>query len=193
VADRIDYQNNSPDLWLCDVTGGNDVRFTFVPAVDQCPVWSPDGGRIVWSSNREGVANLYQKAASGAGQDLLLLRSEYTKFPTDWSRDGRFIIYFEVNPKTKNDVWVLPVAGNDDLTGGEPKPLLQTEANESGRHCHLTGNGWLMRQMNQADMKFTCRASPWLAANDRSQLAAATTLVGGTMERSCSITLRTAN
>ena len=132
VADRIDYQNNSPDLWLSDVTGGNDVRFTFVPAVDQCPVWSPDGGRIIWSSNREGVANLYQKAASGAGQDLLLLRSEYTKFPTDWSRDGQFIIYFEVNPKTKNDVWVLPVAvSNGALTAGEPKAVLQTDANES--------------------------------------------------------------
>ncbi|HEU5238234.1 MAG TPA: hypothetical protein VFU37_13950, partial [Pyrinomonadaceae bacterium] len=131
VADRIDNQNNSPDLWLCDVTGGNEVRFTFVPGNDQCPLWSPDGSRIVWSSNREGIGNLYQKAASGAGEDLLLLRSEYTKFPTDWSGDGRFIIYFEVNPKTKNDVWVLPLAGNGVLTAGEPRPMLQSEANES--------------------------------------------------------------
>jgi eukaryotic-like serine/threonine-protein kinase len=131
MADRLDNQNNSPDLWLCDVTGGNEVRFTFVPGNDYCPVWSPDGSRIVWDSNREGIGNLYQKAASGAGQDLLLLRSEYPKFATDWSRDGRFIIYFEVNPKTKNDVWLLPVAGSGGLTAGEPKPMLQSEANES--------------------------------------------------------------
>jgi len=131
VADRLDSQIQSPDLWLCDVTGGNEVRFTFVPGVDQCPVWSPDGSRIVWVSTREGVGNLYHKAASGAGEDLLLLRSEYPKFPTDWSLDGRFIIYFEVNPKTKNDVWILPVTGNDSLTGGEPKPILHTQANES--------------------------------------------------------------
>ena len=131
VADRLDSQIQSPDLWLCDVTGRNEVRFTFVPGTDQAPVWSPDGSRIVWVSTRGGVGNLYQKAASGAGEDLLLLKSEYTKFPTDWSLDGRFIIYFEVNPKTKNDLWILPVAGNDSLTGGEPKPFLHTEANES--------------------------------------------------------------
>src|SRR5215813_14131699 len=131
VADRIDFQAGAPDLWVCDVNGANCARFTFEPGNDFCPVWSPDGSRIVWSSAREGVLNLYQKAASGAGQDSPLLRSEYAKFPTDWSRDGRFIIYFEVNPQTKNDVWILPVVGNDGQSTGEPKPVLHTAANES--------------------------------------------------------------
>jgi eukaryotic-like serine/threonine-protein kinase len=136
IADRTDPQTGTPDLWLYDVSGGNTQRFTFDPALDQSPVWSPDGSRIVWSSNRGGGLNLYQKAASGAGEETLLLKSDYGKTPTDWSRDGRFIIYLQGNPKMKMDVWVLPMTGS-----GEAFPVVRTEADETtatlspdGRH-----------------------------------------------------------
>jgi Tol biopolymer transport system component len=85
IADRFDTQTNTYDLWLCDVSGGNPQRFTFDSANDFCPVWSPDGNHIVWASNRGGgVANLYQKAASLAGEETLLLKPEYNKIPTDF-------------------------------------------------------------------------------------------------------------
>ncbi len=73
--------------------------------------------------------NLYQKAASGAEDDTLLLKSDYNKQPTDWSRDGRFIIYRQQDPKTKWDVWVLPAPGSGEA---KPFPLVRTEANEFG-------------------------------------------------------------
>jgi eukaryotic-like serine/threonine-protein kinase len=111
------------------VTGGNATRFTFDPENDVFPFWSPDGSRVVWSSNREGRIHLYQKPASGAGQDALLLKSDYFTFPTDWSRDGRFIIYRQVGPKTKNDVRFLPVGPPSG--DQKPFPFLQTEANEA--------------------------------------------------------------
>jgi hypothetical protein len=120
---------NNVDLWLSDATGGNATRLTFDPAADVYPVWSPDASRIVWASNREAIYHLYERATSGAGQDALLLKSDYFKFPTDWSRDGRFIIYREINPKTKYDVWVLPVHPQNAALS--PFPLLHTEANEA--------------------------------------------------------------
>ncbi len=128
IADRYDPQIGTSDLWLYDVSGGKAERFTFDPAIDSSPVWSSDGSRIVWSSTRDdGVGSLYQKAASLAGEETPLLKSDYPKLPTDWSRDGRFIIYRQIDPKTKADVWVLPVAGS-----GEAKPfrVLGTEAIE---------------------------------------------------------------
>ncbi len=133
VADRVDPQTNTTDLWLCDVMGGNAARFTFDPGNDFSPVWSPDGRLIVWSSNREGFQNLYQKAASGAGQDTLLFKSDHPKFPSDWSQDGRFIIYHQANPETKFDVWVLTFDGSGGKPSDEPKPFpgLQTEASET--------------------------------------------------------------
>jgi len=58
-----------------------------------------------------------------------LLQSGESKRPQDWSRDGRFILYTSEDPKTGNDLWVLPVgpAGADR----KPTPYLKTEFNES--------------------------------------------------------------
>src|SRR5262245_44020881 len=139
ISDRIDPRTSRPDLWLCDVSGSNAERFTFDPASDHHPVWSPDGRRIVWTSNRDVITNLYQKAASGAGEETLLWKSDYPKALSDWSRDGRFIIYRQTDPKTKDDVWVLPMTGD-----GEAKPfsVVQTDANETAGTLSPDGR-WL--------------------------------------------------
>ncbi|HEV2666680.1 MAG TPA: hypothetical protein VG324_17310, partial [Blastocatellia bacterium] len=129
IADRYDPRTTTTtDLWLYDASGGNEQRFTLDLANDFNPVWSPDGRYIVWASSRDGgIFNLYQKSASFAGEDTLLLKSDYTKLPTDWSRDGRFIIYNQFDPKTKGDVWVLPMTGSDK---GKPFRALGTKASE---------------------------------------------------------------
>src|SRR5262245_580055 len=125
----VSRYGSNVDLYLSNVTGENVTPFTFAPRSDQFPVWSQDGSRIVWASNREGIFHLYEKAASGEGQDALLYRSDYFKFPTDWSRDGRFILYRVINPRTKYDVWVLPVG--PQTVALSPFPILQTDANET--------------------------------------------------------------
>ena len=73
---------------------GVPTRFTFDSADDVIPLWSRDGSRIVFSSNRKGVHDLYQKSASGAGsEEALLLQTAQYKQATDWSPDGRFLLY----------------------------------------------------------------------------------------------------
>jgi serine/threonine protein kinase/Tol biopolymer transport system component len=140
IADRVDPQTATSDLWLCDVSGGNASRFTLDPANDFSPVWSPNGSYIIWGSTRDGgVANLYQKAASFAGVDTLLLKSDYPNHPTDWSRDGRFIIYSQNKPKTKQDVWVLPVSGSGEE---KPRPVVRSEARETAGTLSPDGR-WL--------------------------------------------------
>jgi Tol biopolymer transport system component len=128
MVTRGDLQIGSTDLYLSDVTNWSARRFTFDLAFDSFPVWSPDGSRVVWASNREGPFQLYEKAATGSGQDTRLLKSDYFNIPSDWSRNGRFIIYSQIDPKKNNsDVWVLPVAPST----GPPFPILQSEADES--------------------------------------------------------------
>jgi Tol biopolymer transport system component len=129
AVSRLESESGNGDLWVSDVTGGNATRLTFDPGNDTSPVWSPDGSHLAWASNRGGRYRLYQKAASGSGQDALLLESDYYVFPTDWARDGRVILYRQIDPKTKYDIWALPVgpqAGDQ-----KPFPFLQTEANEA--------------------------------------------------------------
>jgi len=84
--------------------------------------WSPDGRRLVFSSTRNGAFNLYLKPTSGAGEAKLLLQTNNTKGPRDWSRDGRLILFVEQSPETGWDLWVLPLEGDK-----KPVPYLQTE------------------------------------------------------------------
>jgi len=117
------------DLWVRDLSRGTETRFTSNASANIAPFWSPRGDRIVFTSNRKGgVYNLYQKAASGSGQDELLLPNSLIDGPYQWSRDGRFIVYTELDPKTKYDLWVLPTGGA--AADRKPIPFLRTEFNE---------------------------------------------------------------
>ena len=134
---RISQENGNNDVWLSDVAGVIPTRFTFDPGNDIFMVWSPNGNRLVWCSNRSGVFNLYEKEASGVGQDRLLLQSESPNFPTDWSHDGRYIIYRQSNLQTKHDIWAFPL-----FNERKPFPVLQTEANEAAATLSPDGR-WL--------------------------------------------------
>jgi Tol biopolymer transport system component len=126
AVSRPDRQTRTNDIWLLDLALRNEARFTFDPGEDFFPVWSPDGNRIVWISILEGAFSLYQKASFGAGQPELLLRSGRQKHPTSWSGNGRFILYQENDPKTKWDVWILPLDGER-----KPFPWAQTQFNDT--------------------------------------------------------------
>jgi hypothetical protein len=63
----------------------------------------------------------------GTGADQLLYANAHPKFVSDWSRDGRFIVYSEPDPKTRYDLWVLPV---DGVKAGTPVRFLASEFNE---------------------------------------------------------------
>jgi eukaryotic-like serine/threonine-protein kinase len=124
--------NSGNDLWVRDLSRGTETRFTSHASSNITPFWSPNGDRIVFSSNRTGAYNLYQKATGGSGRDEPLLPNDYSDLPTQWSRDGRFIVYRETDPKTKRDVRVLPTEGAapDGKFDRKPIPFLRTEANE---------------------------------------------------------------
>jgi Tol biopolymer transport system component len=114
-------------LWVRDLTRGVEQRFTNGPFSD-LPIWSPNGNSIAFSANTSGgVFNMYQRAAGGTGHDELLLATGKAEYISQWSRDGRFIIFRENDPKSKWDVWVLPMQG-----GTERKPFvfLNSEFNE---------------------------------------------------------------
>jgi Tol biopolymer transport system component len=68
---------------------------------------------------------LYEKPANGATDEQLLLKSREDVDPSSWSADGRFLLYTAVDPKTKGDLWVLPLEGEK-----KPFPFLRSEFNE---------------------------------------------------------------
>ena len=114
------------DIWLRDLVRGTDIRFTSDAMQNFMPVWSPKGDRIAFRTNRgDHIGDLFVKPANGSGQEQVLLSTPNQKVVTQWSRDGRFIVFYEVNPQTKRDIWVLPI-GEGAPAVRKPIPLVHT-------------------------------------------------------------------
>jgi eukaryotic-like serine/threonine-protein kinase len=131
VFNRIEFQAGNADIWVLDMTRSVPSRISFDPGVDNLPIWSHDGLRILWPSNRSGRFDLYIKAATGAGQDELFIKMGTPRgWGTDWSRDGRFVLYQRPSEKGDADLWIAPQY--PERSGGEQKPVpyLQSPFNE---------------------------------------------------------------
>ena len=148
-GERLLVEINDPgtgksDLWMRDLARGTSSRFTFDPGDETSPLWSPDGKTIVLSSNRSGAFDLYSKAASGGTTETPLLSGGDFKFATDWSRDGRYILYQLRTKKSGFDIWVLPTFGDR-----KPIPLVQTPFGESKAVFSPNGR-WIAFQGNES-------------------------------------------
>jgi eukaryotic-like serine/threonine-protein kinase len=117
------------DLWTLDFASGQRTRLTFSHSVFSYPTWSPDGSRIAFAAGNLGDT-IYEKPSSGAGDETELLKEPgVSHMLTDWSPDGRFLLYFNSTetPETGNDIWVLPLQG-----ARKPVRLLNGVSNEWG-------------------------------------------------------------
>jgi Tol biopolymer transport system component len=130
------------DVWLLD--SARTSRFTYDANTDNFPIWSLNGTRIVFRSNRKGAFDLYQKPLSGEGSEELLVESPQVKTALDWSPDGRFLLYQSVDPDTATDLWVLP-------TTGDRKPFVFLRTNFEERYAQFSPDGqWVAYQSNEA-------------------------------------------
>jgi hypothetical protein len=148
-------QNNT-DVWILE--GDRTRRLTFDAGVDQMPIWSPDGSRIAFMSNRKGRFDLYEKLASGVGSDVPIVTSDQRKAPLSWSADGAFLLYSSVDPQSGDDLWVVRMKpdhrqganeGTAPASAPAPSVFLKTPFREEaavfspdGRWVAYTSNEW---------------------------------------------------
>ena len=141
VAFSRSVQDNK-DLWILD--GTRATRLTFDLGRDDNPIWSPDGRQIVFASIRKGPYEMYLKAASSEGEDERLVDSSQNTVATDWSSDGRFLLYTVRDPQTDQDFWVRPMTG--DRT---PWMFLKTPFSEDAGRFSPDGR-WVAYMSNES-------------------------------------------
>jgi Tol biopolymer transport system component/tRNA A-37 threonylcarbamoyl transferase component Bud32 len=136
------------DIWIVDIARGSSSRFTFDPANDDNPVWSPDSADVVFSSSRSGQPRMYIKPSDGSGEERLLIDQPGT--PTSWSKDGRFLLFTSGTPKTLADLWALP---DPRRVAGDAKPfiVLQTPFQEQGAQFSPDGR-WIAYVSNESSV-----------------------------------------
>jgi Tol biopolymer transport system component len=131
------------NLWLIEFSRSVVTRLTFSND-DSSPAWSPDGRQIAFSSSRSGTFQIYRKDANGGGQEEQLSRGPNNKRVSDWSSDGKFLLYMEDNPKTGVDLGALPLDGDR-----KPLPLLQTGFEERKGQFSPDGK-WIAYESNES-------------------------------------------
>jgi serine/threonine protein kinase len=130
------------DIWLVDAL--RTVRLTFDAGLERFAIWSPDSKRVTFDSTRSGTRHIYERGADGDSRDSLLVQTDQTKLPNDWSSDGRFLLYISVDPQTGRDLWVLP--STDDRT---PWIFLKTPFEE--RFSQFSPDGrWVTYMSNES-------------------------------------------
>ena len=134
VVGILDPIQGVNDLWIYEFARKTFTRFTFDTGSKYAAVWSPDGSTIVYAARRKGTYDLYQKSATGGTEDQQLLVTNQAKFADDWSKDGRYILFENEDPKTNYDLWVLPMFGDR-----KPAPYLQSQFNEA--HARFSPDG----------------------------------------------------
>jgi Tol biopolymer transport system component len=138
----------NPDIWLWTISQKLMTKLTFDNQRDKYPVWSPDGQRIVYTSDRvDGIPQIYRKGVSGAGVEERLTDSPGGKITMDWSRDGRYVLYREIAAGTGMDLWALPMNGGER----KPIPLAVSRFNEGGGRFSPDGK-WLAYNSNETGM-----------------------------------------
>ena len=142
VYDIADSRSGGVDIWALALPDGSPSRLTSDPAVDFYVACSPSGSDVVFASLRQGVPALYRQNTSAPGSEQPLQKMPGPSIPSDWSRDGKSIVFSAFSPKTNWDIWMVPA------TGGQPTPFAATEAEE--RTGRLSPDGrWMAYSMDQ--------------------------------------------
>ena len=135
IAVWISDQGGS-QVWLYDLARETLTRFTFQGSVNGRPVWTPDGKRVAFDSNKESVGNLYWQLADGSGGLERLTTSENQNFAMSWSDNGQLLAIGETRPNTGRDVSVLR------LSDHKVQPFLETSFIEGAAAFSPDGH-WL--------------------------------------------------
>lgn len=131
AAAVLNDQTGRRQLWIYDVATGQKTRLDNNTADENWLIWSPDGERVVYNSQRTRGLDLYGRNISADPKETLLaVDEERGQWPVSWSPDGKNLLVVTAKPAATatadNDVWVLPL-GN----GGKPYEFLATAAAEN--------------------------------------------------------------
>jgi serine/threonine-protein kinase len=128
---------------VLDVDSGRATGLTF-EWDNEYPLWTADGQKVIFQSNfGGGPTNLFWRSADGSGQAERLTTSDNIQWTGRLSSPGPFLPYWEEDPGTGSDIWVLSL---EDRT---TELLVQTPFEETFPAFSPDGR-WLAYQSNQS-------------------------------------------
>ena len=136
IAGRRSLDSGENELWIIDLERGTAARSGSGVEEEESAVWSPDGTSFLFDWDREGPYDLVVRRLDGSKSDEVVRRTEFDKIADAWSRDGRFLLYRDYDPKN---------VGLEYLTAGTKDPPVHVKGSEQANDFRLSPDGrWLL-------------------------------------------------
>jgi dipeptidyl aminopeptidase/acylaminoacyl peptidase len=144
------------DIWILDVARLTQARLTDGPTEDVLPMWSPDGRRVFFGSDRQGNFDVYSQAADGASQATLEFGGPGFQAPESLTPDAGTLVLLEDYTAMR----LVDLSGTRTLT-----PLLG--GNFEARLGQVSPNGrWIAYESNESGGGFEIYLRPFPNVND---------------------------
>ncbi len=144
AVDNSGVENNG-DLWIYDLARPTATRLTFDPGDESCPIWSHIDDRLAICSMVGGDASIQLLDLTGRTKQELLLGTEALEQPSDWSRDGEWMVYTrrESVAASQTDIWIL------SLADGKTRPFVDSPFEEE--HGQISPDGrWIAYSLDES-------------------------------------------
>jgi len=126
AAAVLNDQTGLRQLWVYDAEGKSRERLDQNLADENWMIWSPDGKRVAYNSQRTKGLDIYGRDVGSKSENLLAIDEEGGQWPVSWSPDGKNVLVVTNTVETGNDIWVLPLGKNS-----KPYPFLASDAQEN--------------------------------------------------------------
>jgi serine/threonine-protein kinase len=132
------------NIWVWDLARRTLTRLTDGHALDTTPVWTPDSARIIFTSRRDGIGNLYWQAANNTGAVERLTMSPNIQIPNSISPDGTRLVFAELGPNTSGGILMMAMGGKRPT-----EPLIPTKYRKI--NAEISPNGrWIAYESNES-------------------------------------------
>jgi len=153
-------------LWLTDLARSGASPLSSLRGRNDAPVWSPDGARVVWSNDADGVQNLYVKSVNDASPAQLLYESGVLfKGPREWSGDGRWIVMSQLDPDTSQNLWLV------DATGAKQPPAVIVRTPVRDEAAAISPDGRWLAYTSEESGRYELYAQPFPSPGRKVQVS----------------------
>jgi len=128
------------NIWIYDVSGPTQIRQLTQGGRNERPIWTPDGERVTFGSDRDGTMSIYLQPADGSGDAERLTTAEegIEHEPNSWSPDGRTLSFARLDTSTMRGIWTLAPDGET-----EPEPFYDLSDSNQSRAMFSPNGNWL--------------------------------------------------
>ena len=158
----------STSIWVYDLKRKVNTRFTLESEASiDAAVWSPDGRWLAYHGLQGGRNNIYRKAANGFGErELLLEGADVKQVPSDWSPDGKSLLFSIGDLVGQGQVWLLPLTG-------DRKPVAVAQTGSVSQNARFSPDGrWIAYASNESG-KFQVYVIPSSRTAGKQQISSA--------------------